>query len=92
MGICMTTPRSGPHWAPVGPAAGHTDPTGLFAFLSFTFMIGRPLGGRAMMLRKSCDPHGNTPFCYLILEAPQITKSPREVFLAEVRPPKGGCE
>lgn len=72
----------------MGPAEGHTDPTGLFAFLGFIFVIGRPLGGKAMMPRKSCDLHGNTPFCRLILEAPQITKSPREVFLAEVRPPQ----
>lgn len=31
------------------------------------------------MLRKPHDPHGNTPFCSLTLEAPQITKSPWEV-------------
>lgn len=44
------------------------------------------------MLRKPCDPHRSTPFCYLILEAPQITKSPWEVSPTQFSPPEDGCE
>lgn len=70
----------------MGPAAGHADPTSLFASLRFIFMILLPLGTRPTVLRKPRDHHRNTPFCHLILEAPQNHQNSLELSPPEVRP------